>query len=298
MKVLAVINPISGDTDKSDFITILSSEIEKRNGELSLYYTSGENDDLKLLEAINESKPDRILAVGGDGTMLMVARNLINRSQKMAIIPMGSANGMATELEIPINLRDAIEVALDSSNTLKLDLILINGRHYGIHIGDVGVNAQIVEGFEKEGSRGMLSYAKHFLNALQEAEMIKFEILADGKTYFREGYMLAFANAQKYGTGIILNPKGKLTDGRFEICIVKDKSFESIISAGLTKLSPFFVNEDSVEVISCKRATVKMENSQTLQVDGEVLGKYTDIEAEAVRNAVSIIVPQKRISLF
>ena len=65
-----------------------------------LYKTSGEEDELKLKKLIGQHKPEVMVAVGGDGTLLLVARLVKNTSIKIGLIPFGSANGMSKELNI------------------------------------------------------------------------------------------------------------------------------------------------------------------------------------------------------
>lgn len=292
MKILAVVNPISGGKEKTEFLEELKEVSLTENHFLKIFYTTGEKDDSNLLKAIRDTQPDRILAVGGDGTMLLVARNLIHRNIPLCVIPMGSANGMATELGVPSDPSKALEVALKSGKLMALDMLLFNGRYYGMHISDIGLNARLVEGFENDSERGMLTYAKHFVRVLESSKILSYEVLADGREYKLEGYMLAFANAQKYGTGVVLNPVGRLSDGKFELINLKSKSWDVMLRAGLSVFSTSLNRGDSdVDVISCKRALVKLPYETILQIDGEVMGRYKQITVEMVTKAVDIVLP-------
>jgi len=291
MKILFVINPISGDRDKAWFLKYLSTTCNKFGIESYILKTTGdrEQDEGSMKQAVNEFKPERVCAVGGDGTTLFAARHIMGTEICLGIVPFGSANGMAVELNINPDPEEALNDFLKSRWIEKLDLIKVNDRHYCLHIGDVGLNARVVENFSKDMNRGMLTYAKYFIAELQNAEMIDFEVDADGQHYEHTGYMLAIANARKYGTGALVNKGGSPFDGKFEVVIGKRKDLESIIFIGLTKFSEEINIDEYLQKISCKTAHIKLKKPYTLQLDGEIVGKVTEIKAEIMPGVVNLI---------
>ena len=95
MKLLIVVNPISGGKNKDLFIKEAESLCKKYGIEWEYFHTTGENDIEKLNKYIIQNPPDRLVSVGGDGTTLMSSLALNNSKIPLGIIPMGSANGMA-----------------------------------------------------------------------------------------------------------------------------------------------------------------------------------------------------------
>lgn len=292
MKILFVINPIAGDRNKDWFIDHIKMTCEKFAIESKIIKTTEnvKSDDKTMQGALETFKPNRVCSVGGDGTTLFCARHLINSKVPLGIIPFGSANGMAVELNISDEPRIALDDFLKSRWIEKLDLIKVNDKHYCMHIGDIGINARVVENFTNDQSRGMLTYAKYFFSELQNAAMIDFEIEADGNKHQHTGYMLAIANARKYGTGAILNKNGSPFDGHFEIIIGKRKDLESMIFIGLTKFSEEINIDDYLQKIKCKKAFVRLKEPHTLQLDGEIIGKVTEIKAEILPGAVDLVI--------
>jgi len=299
MKVLAVTNPISGDKDKSAFNTHMENSFAKYGIEYAIFKTSGDSskDDKNLDKQIDKFQPDRLLSIGGDGTILFTARHLINKKIPFGIIPFGSANGMSVELSIPQDPKLAFDDFLKSHYIADLDLIRVNGKHYCLHIGDVGLNAKIVEGFSKDQNRGFFTYVRHFFSEIQAAELIDYEINADGKIHHHTGYILAIANARKYGTGAVLNKKGNPFDGKFELVIGLRKDIESILYLGLTRFTEEIDMQDIVEVIQCKKAHIKLKEPHLLQLDGEVIGETNEISAEIVAGAVPVVMQKNNLFL-
>ena len=205
------------------------------------------------------------------------------------IIPLGSANGMAVELGIDSDPKVALSDFLKSHRYTPLDLIRVNDKHFCLHLGDVGVNARIVENYSKEEGRGMFTYAKHFLTEISNAEILEYEIEADGIKYNLSGPMITIANARKYGTGAVLNYQGNPLDGKFEIVVVTKINTSGLIKTGLSRFNQEFARDNNVETISCKEATIKLKKPKMLQLDGEVIEELDTIEARILAGAVNLV---------
>lgn len=289
MKVLFVVNPVSGGVDKKPFISEAEKICQSFGVEYEIFKTSGENDKGKLRENIESFNPERIFSVGGDGTSRFTALSILDYNIPMGIIPLGSANGMAKELNIPIDAIDALKEHLISSVIKELDLIKINDEHYCIHLADVGINAQLVDNYEKDEGRGMLTYAKYFTKVLTDAESFEIEIESEDKTQKVSGFMCAICNGRNYGTGIPLNLISDPFDGKFEISIYKSIDAGHLIKAGLAKFNDRFLENINADHISAKKARVKFSKPKLLQVDGEVIGEFESLELEVVPSAVKLV---------
>ncbi len=289
MKVLVVLNPVAGGKEKDQFITFMKEEFNRYAVGFEVYMTTGENDVNRIKEQIREYKPSRLLSVGGDGTSSVCSQSIIDQDIALGIIPLGSANGMAMELGINEDPEQVLKDFLMSRHYRNLDLYKVNDKYYGMHIGDIGLNAKIVEGFSKEEGRGMFTYAKHFLRELSQREMTLYSIKADEQILEKEAYMVAFANARKYGTGVVLNWKGNPFDGKIEIVVASEMKIRTLLLAGMTTLDDEMAREAPSDIISCQKAEIKTQNPVEVQVDGEYIGKHSDLKIAVVPGAVKLV---------
>ena len=286
-----VMNPVSGGIDKDETILRIHWLAQREKFDFKFRNTTGINDDEALLHEMNWYQPDRVVACGGDGTVLLVARNLVNSGIPIGILPLGSANGLATELAIPDLLPEALELAVKGEITRAIDLLRFNDKYLGIHLGDIGVNALIVKNYAESGDRRLMGYAKHLFRALQESSLMHYTIKTPEGVYKKEGYMLAFANARKLGAGIYLSLIGSMSDGLFEIWNLKEMQLEELINLGLTKFELFLDEEMYADVISCREAEIIINRKVDFQIDGEYIGKVDHLTISMVESAVKIIVP-------
>jgi diacylglycerol kinase family enzyme len=289
MKLLFVVNPISGGVDKEPFLKQADTICKKYGINHHIFKTTGEDDEANLIKEIATFKPDKIASAGGDGTTLFTAIILLKLSIPMGIIPLGSANGMAAELYVNPKPVEALKDIIMSNVTAGLDMVVVNDEHYTIHIGDVGVNASIVESYEKDKNRGMATYAKYFIDELKRLEPFQVKIRTAEKIYDEKCLMLGICNARKYGTGVPLNITGNPMDGKFEIVLVQNIDMSSLIKAGLSKFDEKFHDSQSSIVIEVESAQIEFDQLRLLQLDGELIGSFQELDVKIMKGAVQLI---------
>lgn len=289
-RVLFVINYLSGNTPKEGIPALIQEKSAVHGFESLIYSITGKNDEEKIAELVRKEKPEIIAAGGGDGTCNMIARIIKHTGTKMAIIPLGSANGMARELGIPKDPAVAIDL-IATGSVLSIDMLRINDIHFSIHLSDVGLNAKIIRRFEKEKRRGWWGYARQLFRELFYVKKYHFEIITDGIKYHRTAISITFANAQRFGTGAIINPLGKLNDGKFEVCIIRPFPLYYLLTLSIKFFTGKINDSKYIQIISCREAYVKCRKKLTLQVDGEITGYTKEVRVQVLPSAVMVIVP-------
>lgn len=289
MKLLLVVNPISGGVDKEPFLMDAKALLEKHCIEYKIFKTSGKDDEIELKKVIDTFQPDKVASAGGDGTTVFTGVALLESGIPMGIIPLGSANGMAVELNVNPTPIYALNDILLSQHIKNLDIILVNDEFYCLHIGDVGINAQIVDKYSKDANRGMMTYAKYFAKEIMAHNFFEYTIETNGKEYSGKTLDMNFCNARKFGTGVPLTKDGSPFDGKFEIVLVNDVSSANLLRAGLSIMDEKYANEDSSEVIQCEEATIRFKEKQLLQLDGEIIGKLDTIHAKILKGGIKFI---------
>jgi YegS/Rv2252/BmrU family lipid kinase len=286
--ILLVVNPISGDSDKSPIITSVKEEAKSRKINFKLYETSGKKDKEAIESIIKEIKPSRILVAGGDGTISLVAECILGTDICLGIIPAGSANGMAVNFNLPQTLPEQIEIAL-SDCTMKLDALFINGK-ICLHIADLGINAELIRNYEDSGIRGKMGYFLQSIPTLFNSDSpFHFSVETEEGTFEETGILLAIANANKFGTGATINPNGKMNDGKFEILIFKSLDFIEIFKTINDKPE---MSDDFVRVVSTNKAKINSIKKIPFQIDGEFLGEIDQATATIEKKSLLMALPE------
>lgn len=285
-RILFVVNPKSGKDD-IEWEKVITDYFSSIDVEIAYLQLEESCDPRIVSEKIRTFKPDRIIAVGGDGTVKLVAEQIVDKPGiSLGILPAGSANGMAKELSIPQKREEAL--ALCHTGVIKkIHLVKVND-HICIHLSDVGFNAFVVKVFEKYDGRGMWGYAKASVKALMRHDKLHVKISTDKGEVVRHAAMIVIANARRYGSGALINPHGKLDDNAFEVIAVKKISFAEIFKMMVTHRA---YDPRKTEVFQCSQMLVHSTKAAHFQVDGEYLGKTNKVEATLMPAAISIIVP-------
>jgi diacylglycerol kinase (ATP) len=288
MKILFVVNPVAGGKDHSETIAQINSTAREKGFTTEFLLTKGKGDEKKLVRLLDRFAPERVVAGGGDGTIRMVAQNLIAYKLPLGILPLGSANGLATALEIPSDPLGALEQILAPRKIKKVDMLRFNDEHFCIHLADIGVNALIVKKYEEGGERGLMGYAKNLMSSIQESEAMKIIVRTPEGITTKQGFMMAFANAHMYGTGVHIS-EGDVSDGKFEICNVEKIALDSAIKAGLTILNVFIDKNMFSDVISSTEAEIEIDRDVDFQIDGEYMGKINHLKIEVIPGCVQLL---------
>lgn len=288
LKILFAINPISGGQDKSVWEMGIHNFFENQPHSAELFLLDGKTDHEKLPQRIASYQPNRLVAVGGDGTIKFVAEYALNANLPLGILPAGSANGMARELGIPPALEDSLAVVVNGVEK-PIDLICVNGTEHCLHLSDIGMNAQLVKYFDEGNMRGKLGYARGVLRVLTRRRLLHLQINLDDTVVHRSAFMVVLANARMYGTGAIINPDGDVADGKFEVVVIRKLSLLAIFRMFI-HFRPF--DPEHIEIFPATSVHIVTKRKAYFQIDGEYRGKIREINAEIWPGKLRVLLPE------
>lgn len=291
-KLLFVINPVAGDKDKRPTESAIEEFCSNKQWSYRLMKTTGEKDEERIKTSIADFEPDTIVAGGGDGTVNLIARILRKQNRKLGILPLGSANGLATEFGISTNVQEALDV-LEDGKLITMDSLLLNEQHHCFHLADIGYNAQMIQQLEESKKRGQWRYVLEFFRNMKERPVTSVRIKLPRRQLKEEVVMITFANARRYGTGAVVNPRGKINDGRFEVCVFKPWPRWYLFKLGFLFFTGRLNESDYVDIYSTKSVIVELEGTLPLQSDGEVLGEAQTVKATIERETVQVWVDRE-----
>lgn len=289
LKLLFVVNSGSGNNN-TDWPKEIEEYFKSSNHSIELFHLDEGFKIEALKEKVASFKPDTIVAVGGDGTVCLVADCLLQTDITLGILPAGSANGLAKELGISVDPKEALQTLMEG-NEKKIHLVSINDR-LCIHLSDIGFNAYMLKKFESESTRGGWGYLKATIKAswrvFLSKQFMRVTLTLNNETIRVKAVMIVIANATKYGSGAVINPAGSVDDELFEVIVVKKISVAELFKMLVTH-SPF--HPDKTVLYQTNQLTMQTTRKVHFQVDGEYLGKVNKVEATLLPAAIKIIVP-------
>lgn len=213
-RVAFIINPFSAKKNYQPFLNELKKKVYN-----PLYYIS--ESIVGTDEFIQKHFPDTdiFVAIGGDGTISTVAKNLINTEKILAIFPAGSGNGFSNETQFSKNLDELVE-KLNHRKSRKIDTFTVNGR-LSINVSGTGFDGKVVKEFEKT-SRGFKNYIKVSLKTFFNYKPIKLKFLDEKYRQHNGKYlMINIANTRQFGNNAYIAPMASKSDGLVDMVLVK-----------------------------------------------------------------------------
>jgi YegS/Rv2252/BmrU family lipid kinase len=296
MRILAIINPVAGRTQAD----AIKQSLERLFGEdsscqLDIYETTGDEDVAGVVRAALISGVDQVFAAGGDGTVSAVVDALVNTDVPLGIIPTGTTNVLAQELNIPLNAEKACRLLAGRTAIRSIDALQLGDKHFVLSIG-IGLSAKAIEGTSREGKRrfGPLAYVWSILNAAAGAQPHTFTIVADGKKMRVRAADVLLANVSIITRPFRWGPHIEPDDGRIDICVIKAKNSLGIFGAAFDIAVPGRPRRERNLIYWRAHHTILVFAEQPLLVqgDGELLGQ-TPVEVVIVPGAVRVLVPEK-----
>lgn len=251
-------------------------------------YTQYRGHATELARIASNDQFDKIIAVGGDGTVNEVAQAMVHQKAAMGIIPKGSGNGLARHLGISMRFTDALS-CLFSSKTVAIDTLRVNGM-LSLNVSGVGFDGYVAERFGVDKRRGFEGYTRLVLNEFRTFREFAGEIEADGTRKAFSAFVVAMANSAQYGNNATIAPGASVCDGLLNLTVLKKfpvyrVDFIYALFAGTLERSSF------CETLQFRNATIRLEQPMPYHVDGEFAGMSKELNVLIDPLSLSMIAP-------
>ncbi len=262
-----VLNPKSGTTTPARKNKIIQSINKLTHAKLIFTEYAGHGTAIAQ-QAVNEGI-ERVVAIGGDGTVNEIAKGLIGSNTALGIVPIGSGNGLARHLNIPLKIEQAIQFAL-SRSAGYIDTCYLNDIPFFCTAG-VGFDAFVANEFAQQGSRGLKTYAKMSLKSFRTYKSESYVIEHQGIAYEKMAFSITFANATQYGNNALISPKSKIDDGLVDLVILKPFPFGAAPVIGVRLFRGTLPNSRYIDMESSEQFVLKSTKPLLIHFDGEPL---------------------------
>lgn len=290
MSNLFIVNPTAGKGYANTLVTFIDEECRKSKIDYLIKYTSTPNDGTSIAKWGAEKGFERIVAVGGDGTVNDVLNGIAGTSSALGVIPGGSGNDFIRS----INKHKEIKKIINDNiygKILKSDIGICNGKYF-INVASSGFDAQVVIETEKAKKifSGSLAYIAAVIKTIFMYKGRKANIRIDDFILTENTLLVAVANGKYYGGGMLPAPRAELDDGYFDVCHIKQ-----VGKAKMLVLFPRFIkgkheNIKEVSVFKGKKIVIDSNEELPVNLDGETFYS-SQISFEILPKGINIIVP-------
>ncbi len=296
MKNIAfIINPISGAKEtqnaKKKLPKLIMQTLDTEQWLPNIVFTEYAGHATELAYQYARMGFDAVVAVGGDGTVNEVARGLKGSKTAMGVIPMGSGNGFARHLNIPIRPQKALEM-INHSEPISVDYGLANG-HLFVSTCGTGFDAVIADHFAGSNKRGFMTYLRNILKDVFSYSSQTYHIVGDGLDVTHKAFLITFANANQWGYEAIIAPRASVQDGKMDIMIMSSNAILGSASLALRLFAGNIDNSYFMDTLRAREVTLEREEKAPFHIDGDPVEMEKDIHIRIVEDGLRVLVEKR-----
>ena len=293
MKNIAfIINPISGTQNKKRLPKMIADTLDRDQWLPNIEFTQYAGHARELAHQYAQMGFHTVVAVGGDGTINEVACGVRDTQTALGVIPMGSGNGFARHIGVPLRTQRAIEM-INRSEVIQADYGLANDKLFVSTCG-TGFDALVAYRFATTGTRGFQGYFTSVIKDLVTYQPETYRIQTEsGEQIEQKAFLITFANAGQWGYQAYIAPKASIQDGKMDICMLSSKA---IIEAPIVAVNLFTKTLDKnyfMDTIQARDIMLYRENASPFHIDGDPVDMPKDIRIRIVEDGLRVLVAKR-----
>lgn len=291
IKVAFILNPISGTGRKKVILEYIDKVLRNHREYVAEFYrTKCVGDACRAAREFVGKGYDIVVAIGGDGTVNEVAEGLINSTAKLAIIPVGSGNGLARHMNIPLNYQKAVDSIFDGRSQY-IDAGVINGKPFFCTAG-VGFDAVVGEKFNSSPTRGLMTYVEFCAREYVRYRPEHYSISINGSKINQKAFLITFANSSQWGNNAFIAPDANISDGMVDMVVWKEAPRVTMPLLTAELFLKTLKYSEFVDTYRCKEVVILREKEGLVQFDGESVMMDKELRLSVMNKAVEVVVPK------
>ena len=293
------VNPFSGKKKGLDVAKEVKANLIESNIKVESYITNEPNHAIQIAKNLNLVEGDVVGSVGGDGTFCEVITCFMVRDDKghekfpVALIPAGTGNSQANDMEIP-DYQIGIEKILNG-NLKKMDIgrtsFMLDGKEglrysHNLVGWGLGVDSNILA--EKMRFLGPLRYDLGALMSIIRGKVRKAKCYIDGHLIDSSFILLLIQNTCTGGDRLALAPYAQVDDGKMDIGVIYQINRRKVLTLfNQLKAGGSHIWNPNVEFYRFSRLKIETDEPTAINIDGENIGT-TPLEIEVIPSALKI----------
>ncbi|MBB2987538.1 diacylglycerol/lipid kinase family protein [Terracoccus luteus] len=254
---------------------------------------------------------DLVCSLGGDGTVRAVASALLGSDTPLGILPAGTGNLLARNLDLPVDDLDAaVTVALTGRNR-RIDVgDLVVGdeesvagadadasgaatavsaagvtgtveTHHFLVMAGMGMDAAIMAG-TNEILKARVGWPAYMVSGLKHLVSPEFRVRVqvDGQPAFRRrARMVVIGNCGRLLGGLVLMPNARVDDGQLDAVIASPRGVVGWVPVATRVATRQRKGHPTLDHHTCREVTVRSDRPLPVQIDGDVIGEARTVRA-------------------
>jgi diacylglycerol kinase family enzyme len=299
MRVAAIINSEAGSVRGADLDPgSLRALFERAGLEPDIRFVSGEKAKEAAQEAV-AAGADIVAAGGGDGTIHTVAATLVGGTIPLGVLPLGTLNHFARDLQIPLNLPDAVDL-LANGTVRSLDVGEVNGEIF-VNNSVLGFYPPLVKVRDRERDlrdRGKwVATAIALLKVASRIPSLRVRVTSDSREIVRDTHFVFIGNNDYELNLFTYAARSRLKSGDLYLYVARPKSRRGLVGMAFLSLVRDIKRMRGFDRWCVPELTIEADGKKALSVylDGEVVLIETPLQYRVRPRALPVVLPPQAV---
>lgn len=289
--VLVIINPIAGVRPKDEIPDLVHRVMPRSEGfdvEVRFTERAGHASEMAL-DAVKRGI-DTVVAIGGDGTINETGRSLIGSDVRFGIVPMGSGNGLARHIQVPLDIQKALECIRDGYFE-TVDYGTVNDHIFFCTAG-IGFDAEVSAYFAELGARGPINYVRSFMKLMGDYKPSTYVIHTDDGRVKEKAVLIAIGNASQWGNNAYITPHASMSDGLLDVTLIKPMPLYEVPKMAMQLFTRELDQNPYAQTFRSSHLRIFMPRPSAVHVDGEPMQMEGVIDIQIHPGQLKVICPE------
>jgi diacylglycerol kinase (ATP) len=284
-----IYNPGAGQARKSEAeVSEVVREFEKYDINITPSPTFPDASIPDMVKGLVQDSPDLLVGWGGDGTIHEVVNGMFGTDLPVGLIPGGTANLLARELNISHLMKEAVRI-IGEGKTIQISLGRANKKYFLLMVG-IGFDSEVIRNVDWHLKRrmGYLAFGLAAIRTAIDYKYPKITLRVNGSE--KECVFAVICNAREYAAFFRLAPDADISDEYLYIVLFKEAGLGSLIRYGLYAWQSRHLTLKSVESLRVRTIEAIGAGEIPVQADGELIG-YLPMKFEIIPRALKVFSP-------
>ena len=303
MKTVAIVNPTAGyRRARRDWPRLLAS-LGAPGANVATWWTTGPGQAETLAARARRAGFDRVVAVGGDGTLLEVVNGLWWEPRgllpSVGVVPFGTGCDYVRSFDLGPCRRDQVITSLgEATLAVSLGLVYLQGfdgqprRRVFINVLGLGFDARVIAGFRQQRLR-LPGKTGYFLSGFRElARLPQHRITAelDGRSLSADAMLVAIGLGRYFGGGMMITRGASPQAGHFQVVLVQKLSLLELLTILPSLYCGKYLDHPRITAVNASHITIHAAPPADVEAEGELEGT-TPLEVTIIPQALRIAAP-------
>jgi diacylglycerol kinase (ATP) len=286
MRLAVVCNPATVDDPES-----LRAELKRRDATSGLIWleTTEEDPGAGQTRQALDAGAELVLVCGGDGTVAACAGVLAGTGVPMALVPTGTGNLLARNLDLPLDVPPALDRALGGRRR-TIDLLDAAGRRFAVMAG-LGFDAALIRdtGEQAKKRHGWVAYVGGGLRALRSTPRARYEVRVDQRPVHRiRALGVLVGNVGELQGGITVLPGADPSDGLLDVIVLAPHGWRDVLVLAWRILRRRPNERPQAQLSRGRRVEIRSDRAVPVQFDGDYAGEQEELTVTVLPGAVAV----------